>query len=680
MKPGASAAASKPAEARGGYIILEGMSGLRKLIFLFLFAWMAAPGPASAASGQPRNSRPSLVLFTIDTLRADHLGCYGYRNIRTPNIDALAREGARFERAFTTVPVTLPSHAALLTGTYPMYNGMHDFSGNKLNASQPTLASILKENGYATGAVLGSAVLDSRFGLNSGFDFYYDHFEFNRLSEANLDEMERPGNQVVDEALRWLDQNRTRPFFLWVHLYDPHAPYTPPPPYDAQYKEHPYDGEIAFADAQTGRVLQYLKDHKLYRNTMVVLAGDHGEGLGEHGEKTHGFFLYHSTLHVPLIVKLPGAPAKGRVVAARVSLVDVLPTILAELRLEAPKSVQGRSLAALVEGKRDPAASDIYAETFLPRLHFNWSELRSVEIGKYHYIEAPRPELYDPAADPRELNDLAGAKKALTTEYGGQLNAVVRKYSTDKELAEATGLDPAMAERLKSLGYAAVSGGSQPAKDGGKLADPKDRIVAYELIADAIADSQHGRYAPSIEKLQAALNIHPDSVPVRYLLGLNYYRVGDYESSIQQLSRVLGLSPDYALAVYQLGLAQGKAGRTDEAIRSLARALELDPTNFAAAFNMGSAYLQQNKVDEAVASFRQAIAINPGHAPAHQALGRVLLYQGKNDEALAELLEAARLEPRDPLTHRELARAYDALGQPQQAQEEMEKARRLEHP
>src|SRR6266852_846663 len=251
----------------------------RALLIISFLVWMPATFAAS-------NSAPNVVVITIDTLRADHLGCYGYKQIRTPNIDALAADGARFERAYTAVPVTLPSHTVMFTGTYPMLSGMHDFAANKLSATQPTLASVLKEHGYATAGIVGSAVLDSRFGLNRGFDFYYDHFDFSRLDETNLDSMERPGNVVVDQALTGLSHNYAKRVFLWGHLYDPHYPYRPPAPYNEQYNAQPYDGEIAFADAQVGRVLRFLRQKNLYENTLIVLAGDHGEGLGEHGEKT----------------------------------------------------------------------------------------------------------------------------------------------------------------------------------------------------------------------------------------------------------------------------------------------------------------------------------------------------------------------------------------------------------
>src|SRR5947209_3725663 len=289
-----------------------------------LLACLFAIGYAAPAAP---TASPNVVFITIDTLRPDHLGCYGDRQIRTPNIDALAADGSRFERAYTAVPVTLPSHSVIFTGTYPLLSGVHDFAANKLNPTQATLASVLKENGYTTGAVIGSAVLDSRFGLNHGFDFYYDHFDFNRLQESNLDEMERPGNIVADVTLDWLSKNYQKKFFLWMHLYDPHYPYRPPAPYSEEYRDRPYDGEIAFADAQVGRLIEFLKNKGLYQNTLIILSGDHGESLGEHGEKTHGFFIYNATLHVPLIIHLPAGHLPGERVSGAAPL-KVLPDLV----------------------------------------------------------------------------------------------------------------------------------------------------------------------------------------------------------------------------------------------------------------------------------------------------------------------------------------------------------------
>jgi arylsulfatase A-like enzyme/cytochrome c-type biogenesis protein CcmH/NrfG len=641
---------------------------VKRLCCILLLAF----GSCALAASKPSAS-PNVVFITIDTLRPDHLGCYGYKQIHTPNIDALAADGARLTRAYTSVPVTLPSHTIIFTGTYPMLSGVHDFAGNRIGASQQTLASTLKQAGYSTGAVVGSAVLDSRFGLNRGFDFYYDHFDFNRLQESNLDEMERPGNVVADIALDWLSKNADKKFFLWMHLYDPHFPYRPPSPYSEQYKDRPYDGEIAFADAQVGRLLQFLKEKQLYQNTLIVLSGDHGESLGEHGEETHGFFIYNSTLHVPLIIHLPGR-SSAQAIPDLANLADVMPTTLHVLKLGVPSQVQGKNLLDVLDKTSTNDSRDLYAESFLPRLHFNWSELRGLETANYHYIDAPRPELYDLSKDPGETLNLFGEKKAVAEEMRNRLQKTIATYSASQELAEKTGLDPVLMERLKSLGYAGFSGGSTPAPGGRPLPDPKDRIETYELFSAAMSESQHGDFANSSEKLEAVLKTDPDSVPAHYLLGLNLYRTGDFVRSVSELERVVQLSPDYALAIYQLGLSYARAGRLGDSIQTLKRALALDGTNFSAAYNLGAAYLQQKQIPEATAAFRQAVTINPDYAQGHLALGEMLLYQNAADEALVELQRAEELAPENAATHKALARAFTAKGMIQQAEAEMRKA------
>lgn len=631
-----------------------------------------------AASG-PNPKAFNVVVITIDTLRPDHLGCYGYKQIHTTNIDALASDGIRFERAYTAVPVTLPSHTVIFTGTFPTFSGMHDFAENRLGPDQPTLASVLKDHGYTTGAVVASAVLDSRFGLNRGFDFYYDHFDFNRLEESNIEEMERPGNVVVDVTLDWLKQNYQKKFFLWMHLYDPHYPYRPPAPFDTEYKGRPYDGEIAFADEQMGRLIHFLKDKNLYQNTLIVLSGDHGESLGEHGEKTHGFFIYNSTLHVPLILHLPVAiSAKRRTTEDLVNLADLMPTILQILHIDVPADVQGRNLLQVIEGKPGADSRTLYAETFLPRLHFNWSELRSVETDKYHFIEAPKPELYDLRADPGELHNLVAEKQAVADELRARLKSLIVQNSAGQELAAKTGLDPALMERLKSLGYAGFSGGGSQEGDYQKLPDPKDRIAVYELFSAAMAESQHGQYDQSAEKLTAMLKTEPDSVPAHYILGLNYYRMHQFSLAIEHLRRVMQLSPEYALASYQLGLAYARSGEMDNAEQTFKQTLELDPTNFDAAYNLGAVYLQLKMVPQAVAALHQSATINPDYEPAHKALGDVLLYQGHTDEALVELRRAAELRPEDPEIHASLAKAFAAKGMDQEAQEEIRRAQQVQ--
>jgi len=649
------------------------MRVFRLFPILLAGAMLAVAGSAADHSDRP----PNLVVITIDTLRADHLGCYGYRQIHTPNIDSFAADSVKFEHAFTPIPITLPSHTVIFTGTYPMLNGMHDFSGNRLGAQQQTLASVLKAHGYTTGAVVASAVLDSRFGLNRGFDFYYDHFDFNRLEESNLDEMERPGNVVADQALEWLSKNYQKRFFLWMHLYDPHYPYRPPAPYSEEYKSHPYDGEIAFADEQVGRLLRFLKEKNLYHDTLVVLSGDHGEGLGEHGEATHGFFIYNSTLRVPLLFHLPPTTPAHQITSP-VRTIDIMPTILEILKVPVPSEVQGESLLPLISGKKpDEPSYYLYAETFLPRLHFNWSELRGIENERYHFILAPKPELYDLSKDPKELQNLYGDKKAVSEELRAKLAALIHDYTPGQELAEKTGLDPALMERLKSLGYAGFSGGSLSNVQSSELPDPKDRIQVYELISEAIEESQHGNYEPSVEKLNTALKTEPNSVPVHYLQGLNYYRLKQFPDAVNEFQKVLQLSPDYALAAFHLGLAYARTGQSEEAIRTFKRTLELDSTNFSASYDLGLLYLKKNMAEEAGAAFRHSIEVAPDYLPGHMALGQLLLDQDRVDEAISELRQAVALAPQQSGTHVALAKALASKGLSVEAQQEMRKAQEV---
>jgi tetratricopeptide (TPR) repeat protein len=460
-----------------------------------------------------------------------------------------------------------------------------------------------------------------------------------------------------------------------MHLYDPHYPYRPPAPFSQEYKDRPYDGEIAFADQQVGRLIQFLKDKGLYANTLIVLSGDHGESLGEHGEKTHGFFIYNATLHVPLIIHFPGG--RPSLMKDSVSTADLMPTALAALGLTVPPEVQGRNLLPLLDNKEKKNDADLYAESYLPRLHFDWSELRGVETDRYHFIDAPKPELYDLTKDPGETQNLFSEKKAVAEEMRGKLADVIRRYSAGKELAEKTGLDPALMERLKSLGYAGFSGSTNPTITDRSLPDPKDRIQVYELISDAIAESQHGEYQPSVDKLNAALKTEPNSVPVHYLQGLNYYRLAQYPQSVDEFQKVLKISPDYALAAFHLGLAYARTGQVDEAISTFQHALQLDASNFTAAYDLALMYLQKNRPTEALAALRQSVAITDTYAPAHLTLGELLLSMGQPNEAVDELRKAAQLMPQDPGVHAALAKALEENGMKAEAQQEMQRAQEL---
>jgi arylsulfatase A-like enzyme/Flp pilus assembly protein TadD len=616
-----------------------------------------------------------VVIITIDTLRADHLGCYGDASIQTPHIDQLARDGVRFAHAYTPVPITLPAHAALMTGEFPLANGMHDFSGNKLSAQSATLAKTLRDHGYATAAFIGSAVLDSRFGLNQGFDTYFDDFALGRSEEVNLDAIKRRGDRVVDEALDWLKLHSQGPFFLWVHLYDPHAPYNPPEPHASRYRDHPYDGEIAFADAQVGRFLTFLRQRELFDRSLIVLASDHGESLGEHGEKTHGFFIYNSTLHVPLIVKTPGVVP--RVVQDEVSLVDVVPTVLQVLKIRIPSSVQGRSLLSLALGRPPETTSNLYAESYPPLLHFGWNILRSVQWHGLKYIETTRPELYDTRADPGESHNLLSVRQALAQEMSGRLQGMVRRFTP--AAANSTGekepTNPALLESLRSLGYVAVSAGKITDAAGKTLPDPKDRIQVYELVSAALSDTQQGQYQESLHKLREAEKTEPNSLTIRFLLARDYFRLSDFARAAESFQSVLKLDPKHAIAAYYLGLALLQTGNLDGAESSFKRALELDATNFNAAFNLGVVYSRSRQSEAAIQAFQRAVEILPDYAEAHEALGEMYLYLDRLQDAVRELERAVAIAPQMTKAHYQLGRAYAAQGLREKAQREFDRAK-----
>ncbi len=626
--------------------------------YLFLAGCLLAPSLRAAAPV----SKPDVIFITIDTLRADHLGCYGYNQIETPNINELAARGVRFTHAFTPIPITLPAHSSLFTGAFPVATGMHDFSGNKLPESLTTLAEALRDSGYSTAAFVGSAVLDSRFGLNQGFGTYFDHFDFSGLEEAHLDRMERRGDLVIDEALKWLKANPRRPVFLWVHLYDPHDPYTPPEPYASRYRTRPYDGEIAFADAQVGRLAKFLKDEARFDGSVVVLAGDHGEGLGEHGEKTHGFFVYNSTLHVPVIIKIPGA--EPRVIDDEISLVDVMPTLLQVLKLPVPSTVQGRSLLSGILGRGVSGTSNLMAENFLPLLHFRWSQLRALQSRGLKFIDAPRPELYDTRGDPGELKNLFATRRSLANDFRNRLYGLLRRFTPSgggaagKEMTE----DPALLERLRSLGYVAVSAGTFAEAGGEALPDPKDRIQVYELVSAAMSDGQRGRYQESLRKLRDAEKIESNSVTIKFLGALDYFRLKDYPRAIESFRATLRLNPRMPLAAFYLGLAQMETGELADATVSFQSALQQDPANFRAAYNLGAVYSKLKRAEEAIGAFHRAVEILPEYAEAHEALGELYLYLRQPQKAVEELERAVAIAPGMRRAYLPLGRAYEALG------------------
>ena len=375
----------------------------------------------------------NVLLITADTVGADQLGTYGNRVIATPRLDALAASGIVFENASTVAPLTLPAHASIMTGTYPMAHGVRDNGIFYARREQPTLATTLKNAGYATGAFVGAFVLDSRWGLDRGFDRYVDDFDLSEGTLISPDMVRHRGETVVANARRWLDEVKGGPFLAWVHLFDPHAPYDPPEPYRGKYGSAPwglYHAEVAHVDNLVGQLLDWLVQNGLEETTAVVFVGDHGESLGRHGETSHGFFVYDATIRVPFILRAPNQPSSRRV-AAQVSSIDLMPTVLEALNVPTPPSVQGRSLLGLASGNGADSAIEAYSETYNPRYEYGWSELKSLRTESFHFIDAPRAELYDVRADPAEQHDLAplriGPRRSLQENPRGAGRAGERR-------------------------------------------------------------------------------------------------------------------------------------------------------------------------------------------------------------------------------------------------------------
>ena len=454
---------------------------------------------ALSCSGPGQTSKPPaptltarhLVLVTIDTLRADRLGCYGSTTVETPHLDRIAREGAMALQASAPVPLTLPSHASLMTGRLPPEHGQRDNLAPPLPLSLPTLAEVLKGAGFETAAFISSVVLAARTRLDRGFETYADDFEWK--GEARfLNTIQRPGDQTLGLAVEWLEQrDPARRFFAWIHLYDPHEPYEPPEPFASRYAGRPYDGEVAWSDELIGRLYAALERLSLLQHTLLVVVSDHGEGLGDHEETLHGFFVYQTTLRVPLIVRGPGVAAGGRVEAV-VQIPDLFPTILDLMGVAGVPEASGRNIAPALRGGEPLEEEPIYAESLVPRLHFGWSELRMLREGRFKFIEAPRPELYDLVADPGETRNIidqqASRAQAMREALGREID---RLESRAPEVAGDESVPSEVRQQLGALGYlGGASSGSAPG------ADPKDKIeefvYANDLIREAIIHFQEG--------------------------------------------------------------------------------------------------------------------------------------------------------------------------------------------
>ncbi|PYT85079.1 MAG: hypothetical protein DMG41_25180 [Acidobacteria bacterium] len=646
-----------------------------RILRLIFYSCLATAAPIARAGAGEKTPLGDVFLITIDTLRSDHVGCYGYQWIQTPTIDQLAKQGIRFAQAFTPSPITNTSHASILTGLLPSSHGVSDF-GVPLTADHSTLAELLEKRGYQTAAFIGSIILDSKTlapGLDRGFEFY-DNFPEKTETKSRWGRLERRGMDVVQRAETWLDGHRTGPHFVWVHLYDPHDPYEPPPPYSERYKDHLYDGEIAFADSALGRFLNYLKEQHWYEGALIIVVGDHGEGLGEHGEDTHGIFLYDSTTHVPLIVKLPNEQEAGKVVEEQARTTDILPTILELLGIPAPESLDGTSLKSALLGTEAPSRT-VLGETDYP-LRFGWAPLRSVRKDAFKFIEAPRPELYDLRSDPGEIRNAYVPWDSTVQKLRKELAKVSAKAAGKPSAAAVA---PSTTDELRALGYLSTADArsSTDVPEPSLLPDPKDKVEEQNLLHVAMMASEDGQTAKARTALEKLLRLDNRSEIGLSQLGRLEMESENYTKAALYLGRACEVNPQNATIAYDYGRALELSGDLVGARHALQASLKLNPKQLAARLLLGQIWLKSNDPKAAEDEFEAALLLQPASAEAQIGLARALLRQKKFGDAVGFLEERTKSSGNNADFFELLAQAYIGVGKPGPAQRAKDMARRI---
>lgn len=677
-----------PRKRRGGPLrIFSPILGTLFVLTLHLGCSREPEGPQAPQqvwqelAGSQQIDQLSVILISIDTLRADRLSSYGSARVATPNIDRLATEGVRFTNASSTVPFTLPAHSSIMTGTYPPFHGVRENVGYFLDESLATLAGQLSQNGWSTGGFVSAFVLDSCWGIGQGFDTYFDDFEPEETSQGNLGSVQRDGTETIAAAVEWLDSSPQAPFFLWLHLYDPHDPYTPSEPYKSQYR-HPYDAEVAYTDALIGQFRQALDERGLLETSLLVLTSDHGEGLGQHQEGFHGFFIYDSTVRVPLIIRAPFGILAGRVVEDAVSHVDLLPTILEAVGVPIPEQAQGASLLpAMLELEPDSAPERlVYSESLYPLLHYGWAPVRSIRSRQFKFIDTPEPELYDLLGDPDETNNALLDQRRVSRELKDALDAMSTSLESGGVAAEATDLDEDTMRQLQALGYMAGRGGMdlEDIADHDR-ADPKDRIRLHQLVMAAQSDLGAEDPEAAETKLREALGTDDSLLDAHQMLGTIAMQREEFEQATVHFQTALAQKVDHTPAILGLANAYLRLERKDEALVGFQRVLELSSTDSNAALGAADLLVERQRPGEAVAIleaaldqerpapilfsrlgelileqgdaqragqlFQQAIEGNDKLAPAHFNLAVILEEEGRLDDAMTHYQQAIELAP-----------------------------------
>jgi len=606
----------------------------------------------------------NVLVVTLDTTRADRLGCYGFAGVQTPNIDALARDGVLFEQAAATVPLTFPSHSSIFTGLVPPRHGVRDNGGFFLDGAHVTLAERLREAGYATGAFVAAWVLESKWGLGQGFDEYSDRFQLSKYKVLSLGTVQKPGEEVAADAVRWIDQVKDRKFFAWVHLYDPHTPYDPPEPFASRHPRRPYLGEIEYTDFVVGKLFDALRERGLWERTLVVLTADHGESLGDHGESTHAYFIYGATTRVPLVVRTPWN-VRGRV-AAQVSSVDIMPTVLDLVGLAPQAGIDGRSLAGAMLDPAAPMESVAYSETYFTRYHFGWQHLRGLRDNRYSFIDAPEPELYDLAADPGETRNVYKANSARAEPLRLRLDALSR--SPAGAAIERRALDPDTLQRLAALGYV---GNVVDADPNAVLPDPKAKLPVFQSLSAAKDLAQQDKLEEAVARMRGVLAAEPGIMDAQVTLGNWLTRLRRPDEAAEAFKAALNLKPDDDVALQNLAWVYMSRGRTQDALEALEvfrAALRVNPNNPQSWYQLATLYMDLGRVADAEAAFQEALRANPRMGAAYNGLGVLAFERGdlaRAEELFKELLE---LEPDLRTAHYNLARLREARKDAAQAE------------
>jgi choline-sulfatase len=582
----------------------------------------------------------NVCLVTIDTLRADRVGYSGY-DIETPHLDFLAREGARFMNAVCQVPLTLPSHASILTGTNPPFHKVKNNGTYFLRENDTTLAEILRERNYETAAFIGAFPLDSQFGLDQGFGTYDDQFH-NPEYLAGY-EPQRTAEQVFGAAAGWIEQNAGKKFFIWVHYYDPHLPYAPPPPFDKKYAS-PYDGEVAYTDVYVGKLLELLKEKGLEKNTLFVVASDHGEGLGQHGEDTHGIFLYDSTLKIPLLFYCPGVIPAGIEVRAQVRTTDIVPTILDLLKIPVPPDCQGTSLISSMEGEDIDRES--YAETYLPRLACGWSEMKSIRTNRWKFILAPKAELYDLTKDPLEKNNIIAGEPETTGQLLNRLNKLEKDLSSAQPEGSRSELSPDAQEKLASLGY--VGQGRQRRIPKHSSIDPKDKVHVFEEMVKAEMALAKGAPKKAEEILKRIVAEDPENPWLLHFLGKAYQKLEDFDESIKAFTKAVRLNPDDVYSHYLLARSYFHKGMTGKAKDEALIVLSYFADHLGSLLLLAEIHADSGEYDQAIKYLGKAVRGNPEDMTTRLLFAQTLSLAKDYERALTEYEFLQTQMPDDP--------------------------------